>query len=210
MNGSIVHERGSTGKLATRNWQLIAQSRNPAILIRMKPLLLLLTLTLTASAQTPTPNPLAPLDFLLGTWIAQTDAPAGTSGGQIVGTYTFSRDLAGHALQRTGTVATCKGPQDFDCNHHDQLTIFPDPNHPATLLALYLDNEGHVIDYTLTLPDPHTVVFNSQGPAAAPKFRLTYHLEGSGPKAVMTGKFQGTAPGSDDFHSYLEWSGTRQ
>jgi hypothetical protein len=186
------------------------------MLSRMSRPLITLTLALglTASAQTPAPKPLAPLDFLLGTWIAQTDAPAGTSRGQIVGTYTFSRDLGGHALQRTGTVAACKGPQDFDCNHHDQLTIFPDANaeatHHASLLALYLDNEGHVIYYTLNLPDPHTVVFISQGPASAPKFRLTYHLEGTGPNAIMTGKFQGAAPGSDDFHSYLEWSGTKQ
>ncbi len=185
----------------------------PAILIPMNRLALLLLLTLTTSAQAPV-DPLAPLDFLLGTWTAQTNTPAGTSGGAVIGTYTFARDLAGHALQRTGTVAACKGPQDFDCNHHDQLTIFPDPNglaaHHATLFALYLDNEGHVIYYTLSTPDPHTFVFNSQGPAAAPKFRLTYHLEGSGPKAIMTGKFQGAAPGSDDFHSYLEWSGTKQ
>jgi len=165
------------------------------------------------SASVPAPDPLAPLNFLLGNWIAATGA-TGNSGGQIVGTYTFSRDLAGHALQRTGTVATCKGPQDFDCNHHDQLTIFPDPNgmaiHHSSLFALYLDNEGHVIYYTIATPDAHTAVFNSQGPAAAPKFRLIYHLEGTGPKAIMTGKFQSAEPGTDEYHSYLEWSGTKQ
>jgi hypothetical protein len=157
-------------------------------------------------------DPLSSLDFLLGTWTAATGA-TGTSGGQVMGTYTFSRDLSGHALQRTGTVANCKGPQDFDCNHHDQLTIFPDSNaqavHHSSLLALYLDNEGHVIYYTLTTPDPQTVIFNSQSPPNAPTFRLMYHLEGSGAKAVMSGKFQVAAPGSDDFHSYLEWSGTK-
>jgi hypothetical protein len=175
-----------------------------------------LAVSMTLMAQTPAPtppaDPLASLDFLLGTWTAVTGA-TGTSGGQVMGTYTFSRDLAGHALQRTGTVASCKGPQDFDCNHHDQLTIFPDANaqaiHHSSLLALFLDNEGHVIYYTLTTPDPQTVVFNSQSPASTPKFRLIYHLEGSGAKAVMSGKFQMAAPGSDDYHSYLEWSGTR-
>jgi hypothetical protein len=180
---------------------------------------LLTTLLATAlpisaqSAAMPTSDPLATLSFILGTWTAAT-APAGNAGAQVLGTYTFSRDLAGHALQRTGTVATCKGPQDFDCNHHDQLTIFPDANalaaHHSSLLALYLDNEGHVIYYTISLPDPHTAVFNSQGPPSEPKFRLIYHLEGSGPKAVMIGKFQSAAPGSEEFHSHLEWSGTRQ
>jgi opacity protein-like surface antigen len=163
-------------------------------------------------AQTPVPDPLVSLDFLLGTWSANTGATR-TSGGQAMGTYTFSRDLGGHALQRTSTVANCKGPQDFDCNHNDQLTIFPDSNaqavHHSSLLALFLDNEGHVIYYTLTTPDPQTVIFNSQSAPNTPKFRLIYHLEGSGPKAVMSGKFQMAAPGSDDYDSYLEWSGTR-
>jgi hypothetical protein len=173
-----------------------------------------MSLPLTAQSTAAHPSdPLAPLSFLLGTWVAATGA-AGSSGGQVLGTYTFSRDLGGHALQRTGTVAACKGPQDFDCNHHDQLTVFPDPNgqavHGSSIFALYLDNEGHVIYYTVATPDAHTAVFNSQGPPSAPKFRLTYHLEGDGPKAVMIGKFQMAAPGSDDYHSYLEWSGTKQ
>lgn len=165
------------------------------------------------SAPAPTVDPLAPLSFLLGTWSAET-AATGMAAAQVFGTYTFSRDLAGHAMQRTGTVAICKGPQDFDCNHHDQLTIFPDPNgmaaHHSSLFALYLDNEGHVIYYAITTPDPHTVVFNSQGLPSAPKYRLIYHLEGNGPKAIMSGKFQFAPPGSDDYRSYLEWSGTKQ
>jgi hypothetical protein len=188
-------------------------------MMRRLVLLSLLAIALPLSAQSaaapaaaPAPDPLAPLSFLLGTWVAATGT-TGSSGGQVVGTYTFSRDLGGHALQRTGTVASCKGPQDFDCNHHDQLTIFPDPHgaaaHGSSLFALYLDNEGHVIYYTITTPDPHTAIFLSQGPPTAPKFRLIYHLEGTGPKAVMTGKFQMAAPGSDDYHSYLEWSGSR-
>ena len=126
-----------------------------------------------------------------------------------MGTYTFSRGLDGHVLERTSTAAACKGPADFNCKHHDQLTIFPDANaqaiHHSSLLALFLDNEGHVIYYTLTAPDPQTVMFNSQSPASAPKFRLIYHRKGD----VMSGKFQMAAPGSDDFHSYLEWSGTK-
>ena len=178
-------------------------------------LLLLLTLSAPILAQTATPSPLASLDFLLGTWSAATTAGSGGAAkATVLGTYTFSLDLGGHVLQRTGTVATCKGPADFDCNHHDQLTIFPDPHgavvHGSNLFALYLDNEGHVIYYTLTKPDEHTVVFDSQGPTGAPKFRLIYHLEGDTPEAVMSGKFQGTAAGSAEYHTYLEWTGTRQ
>ena len=164
-------------------------------------------------AQAATADPLAPLAFLEGTWSASTNG-AGSAGASAIGTYTFRRDLNGHALQRTSSSDQCSGPKSFDCAHHDQLTIFADPLWQAakmsTLFALYLDSEGHVIYYSINKPDAHTAVFLSEGPTSGPRFRLTYHLEGVGPKAVMTGKFQGAAPGSEEYHSYLEWSGTRQ
>jgi len=162
---------------------------------------------------TPSADPLSPLDFLLGTWSAKTDTAASSAGAEGTGAYTFRRDLNGHALVRSSSADACKGPANFNCNHHDQLIIFADPNamamHKSSLLALYLDTEGHVIYYTISTPDAHTAVFNSQSLPSLPKFRLIYHLEGDGPKAIMSGKFQTAAPGSDDFHSYLEWSGAR-
>jgi hypothetical protein len=183
---------------------------------RLLRLVLIAATFLPLAAQTPTApptaDPLAPLDFLLGTWSAKTTA--GTADAQSTGIYTFRRDIAGHALQRISSADTCKGPKDFNCAHNDQLTIFSDTHglavHNASLFALYLDSEGHVIYYTITTPDPHTAIFLSQSPSGAPHFRLIYHLEGDGPKAIMTGKFQMAAPGSDDFHSYLEWSGPHQ
>jgi hypothetical protein len=144
-------------------------------------------------------GPLAPLNFLLGTWSATTGA--GTAGAKSIGTYTFAPDLGGHVLSRTSSTDSCTGPAAFNCQHHDQLTIFPEG---TALAALYLDSEGHVIHYGITTPDAHTAIFLSTDPG--PHFRLTYHLEGT----VMTGKFQFAPPGSTDFHSYLEWSGIRQ
>jgi hypothetical protein len=170
-------------------------------------LLLATNVAVAQSAATPS-DPLAPLNFLLGTWSASASPAAGSAGAAVTGTYTFRTDLNGHVLSRTSAADSCKAPTSFDCQHHDMLTVFAAPHAP--LSALYLDSEGHVIHYTVSLPDPHTVVFDSAEPPAAPKFRLTYHLEGSGPNAVMTGKFQMAAPGSNDFHSYLEWSGTKQ
>lgn len=181
-------------------------------------LLALISCAASVAAQSPAStqpaDPLAPLDFLIGTWSAKTDSAASSAGAQGTGTYTFRHDLNGHALVRSSSYDSCKGPSNFDCTHRDQLTIFADPNamalHKASLLALYLDSEGHVIYYAISTPDPHTVIFNSQALPSLPKFRLIYHLEGDGPKAVMSGKFQSAAPGSDDFHSYLEWSGAKQ
>ena len=172
------------------------------------------SLAAQSATSTQPADPLAPLDFLIGTWSAKTSDAAGSAGAQGSGTYTFRRDLNGHALVRSSSYDSCKGPSNFDCTHRDQLTIFADPNamamHKASLLAFYLDSEGHVIYYAISTPDAHTAVFNSQALPSLPKFRLIYHLEGDGPKAVMSGKFQTAAPGSDDFHSYLEWSGTKQ
>ncbi len=194
------------------------------MLIRMSRLLALtLFAATTLCAQTQTApsqpaDPLAPLDFLTGTWTAKASSTSGAAAASVTGTYTFRRDLNGHALDRISSSGNCAAPQSFDCNHHDRFTIFSDPNalaiHHASLLAFYLDNEGHVIYYTVSTPDAHTAVFLSQGPPTAPRFRLIYHLEGSGPQAVMTSKFQMAPPtsgsGGGDFHSYLEWSGTRQ
>lgn len=172
------------------------------------------TLVAALAAQQPAPsksaNDLASLDFLLGTWSAQTTG--GSAGAHSLGSYTFRRDLAGHAMQRTSSSDTCTGPQAFDCQHHDQLTIFEDPQSPhgSGLYALYLDSEGHVIYYTVTTPSPAEVLFTSQGPSGAPHFRLSYHLEGTGPDASVHGLFEGTAPGSNTYHPYLAWSGTHQ
>ena len=150
-----------------------------------------------------TKDPLQSLAFLQGTWKANTNAN-GSSGGTASGTYTFALDLNGHALQRFSSVDKCSGPNSFDCQHHDQLTVYAGMS--GALSAFYIDSEGHVIQYTVSTPDATTAVFASEGPADAPHFKLVYHLE----KGLMTGKFQGTAPGSTEFHSYLEWAGAKQ
>ncbi len=167
--------------------------------------LTLLCFPALTSAQVPAQPSLSSLAFLLGTWSAQTSG--GGSGGSASGTYTFRRDLAGHAIERTSSADSCSGSKDFDCNHHDRLLIYLDPSGSpqAELKALYLDSEGHVIHYDIAIPDKETVVFQS-APAPGPRFRLVYHHQGTG----MSGKFQGAAPGSDEFHSYLEWTGSRQ
>jgi len=156
-----------------------------------------------------------PIQFLLGTWMAKT-TPAGSAEAKVIGTYTFSLDLAGHVMQRTTSADVCTAPRSFDCHHQDQLSIFVDPTALDTekgfkpmVFALYLDSEGHVIYYAVTSPKPNTALFLSQGPPDKPTFRLTYTLTGSGADAVMTGKFEVATPGSKEFKTYLEWSGQK-
>jgi hypothetical protein len=163
-------------------------------------LLIFAMLGIPAAAQTAAP--FASLNFLLGTWNAKTTAQ-GSAAAEVLGAYTFQTDLNGTVITRTGSPDSCKAPAGFDCRHHDSLIIYSDMGDPV-LHAFYADNEGHVLHYDLSTPDPNTVVFLSNMPG--PKFRLTYHLEGS----VMSGKFQFAAPGSTDFKSYLEWSGSKK
>ncbi len=145
-------------------------------------------------------DPWQGLHFLEGTWEARTGTGASA---QVVGTYVFARELKGHVLARHGTVAGCTGPESFDCQHTDQLTVFQD-RAGAPLRADYFDNEGHVIHYGVSVMNPATVEFLSE-PAPGPRFRLVYHLEGG----VMFGKFQMQMPGQESWRSYLEWSGKK-
>ena len=162
----------------------------------------LLFILCCASVSAQSPAPFARLNFLMGTWNAKT-TQQGSAAATVLGTYTFQTDLSGTVITRTSSADSCKGPGSFDCQHRDLLMIYSDMGDPI-LHALYADNEGHVLHYDITTPDANTAVFLASTPG--PKFRLTYHLEGG----VMSGKFQIEAPGSTEFKSYLEWSGTKK
>jgi len=165
---------------------------------------LILQLSLLASplfAQT-TPDSWKDLAFLNGTWNAKGEGQAGAAAN---GTYTFQRELGGHIHARHSSSSACKGPADFDCNHGDLLYVYEDAPHQP-LKAIYFDNEGHVIHYDVSIPQPNTVVFLSEPSRPGPQFRLTYELKGS----VMSGRFQMHVPDATEWKSYLQWSGSAQ
>jgi len=181
------------------------------VMLRLLLFFTLLAANVTAQGPPrPQTNPLDQLAFLEGTWAAITSG--GLAELHSTGTYTFRRDLAGHILIRTSSADTCTANSPHsDCNHHDTLTIFHEPGTPATALAaIYLDSEGHVIHYHLSIPSRYTVVFDSD-PAPGPHFRLLYELHEASPitgnRPSMSGKFQMAAPNSAEFHTYLEWNG---
>jgi hypothetical protein len=176
------------------------------LLLRILPLLLALPLT----AQNPSasrPDPWKALSFLLGTWEAKTTGgqPASSSG-----TYTFREELNGHVLARHSTSnAGCKGPSDFDCDHTDLLYAWqPFPHGPVS--AIYFDNEGHVIHYSVSTPDANTAIFLSDINQPGPLFRLVYVRKTDERKGdTLSGKFQMQMPGRREWNSYLEWSGNK-
>ncbi len=157
-----------------------------------------------SSAQTAAkPDPWAGLRFLVGTWEAKTTG--GNAQAQGTGTYTFQLELKDHVLARHSGYASCKGPGDFNCEHGDLLYIYPEGPGPA-MRAIYFDNEGHVIHYSVTAPKPGTAVLESDVAQPGPQFRLVYELDGD----LMSGKFQIRMPGKVDFATYLEWSGRKK
>ncbi|WP_321476351.1 hypothetical protein [uncultured Paludibaculum sp.] len=143
------------------------------------------------------------LRFLVGTWESKTHG--GSANAESSGTYTFQLELRDHVLARHAAPVACKGPAGFDCQHGDLLYIYQDaPGQPRK--AIYFDNEGHVIHYTVTTPEPNMAVLLSDPAQPGPQFRLTYGLKGG----VMEGKFQIRVPGQDDFRPYLEWGGAKK
>jgi hypothetical protein len=166
-------------------------------------LLAAFTLLVSASltAQMPAKaDPWTGLHFLVGSWEAKTTG--GAAQAESSGDYSFHFELRGHVLARHSAGKNCKGPDDFDCQHNDLLYIYPEGPVQA-LQAIYFDNEGHVIHYSVSIPRPGRVVFLSDPALPGPQFRLTYELAGG----VMTGRFQLQLPGQTEFATYLEWSG---
>ena len=170
------------------------------LLLRALPLLL--ALPLAAQSPSSRPDPWKALSILQGTWEAK------TPGGQPIsasGTYTFREELNGHILARHSVSKDgCKGPADFDCGHTDLLYAWqPFPHGPVS--AIYFDNEGHVIHYSVSTPEADTVIFLSDINQSGPLYRLVYERKGD----TLSGKFQMQMPGRSEWKSYLEWSGNK-
>ena len=161
-----------------------------------------LVLPLLAQVLSQRADPWKALGFLQGTWEAKT---SGQSAAQAQGTYTFQMELKNHVLARHSRYAGCKGPADFDCDHGDLLYVYQDAA-GQPLKALYIDNEGHVIHYSVSTPTSTSAEFVSDASQSGPQFRLLYELH----DAVMSGKFQARMPGQNEWKSYLEWSGSKR
>jgi hypothetical protein len=115
-------------------------------------------------------DPFKSLSFLEGEWSAAT---AGTGAPNVIGTYTFKRELGGHVLARHSSSASCKGPSDFDCEHGDLLYVFVEGS-GRDLKAIYFDNEGHVIHYSVSSPTSSSVIFLSD--SAVPRAAIPADL----------------------------------
>lgn len=120
--------------------------------------------------------------------------------GQGRGTFSFSLDLQGKILLRRNR-ADYPATKDHPAYSHEDLTIIY--REPGGTLAIYFDNEGHVIHYTAGFSeDGKTLTFLSDAVTSAPRFRLTYTQGKNGGLGI---KFGIAPPGKpDSFSTYVE------
>lgn len=162
---------------------------------------ILMLLAATAAAQAPSPPPTqpagwAPLAFLFGDW----DGIGSGAPGESAGRFSLREDLGGNVLVRRNEADTPRG------RHEDLMVVYhaaPGPDR-----AIYFDNEGHVIHYTLEAASaPGQATFVSDAVAGMPRFRLTYRLNDDGTVNIA---FAIAPPGAAEFKTYLEGAARRR
>lgn len=156
---------------------------------------LLLAASLALTAQAAAPPELEPLTFLLGEWI-----PAETDQSGATGQAEFTRELQDRVIIRTSSAEYPATAQRPALRHEDLIVIYAAG---GAIRAEYYDNEGNVIHYVVTVPEPGHAILISEPSAGQPRFRLTYLLEANG---VLKGAFDIAAPGApEEFRPYLAW-----
>lgn len=164
----------------------------------MRELLISILLT-TAFLPAQTKNPWEPLEFLLGTWNANSDNASGSSGAT-----TFKFDLEKQVMVRTNFAQYTKGQQ-AGTRHDDLMIIYVDPPGKPPR-AIYFDSEGHTIRYNIAFPERNSVVFESEPSQPGPRYRLSNSVTGK----KLEGKFEIAEPGKSDYKAYLTWISTKE
>jgi hypothetical protein len=137
----------------------------------MKYLLLLLAASCVSAQPV---DPFNALQFLTGEWVGE----GAGSPGQSAGACSFTLDLQGKVLIRKSYAVSTKG------RHEDLMVVYLDEA-SKNLKAVYFDNEGHVIHYTVDA-GPDSAVFRNE------QYRLTYRKDRADKLAM---DFDVAAPG---------------
>jgi hypothetical protein len=106
-------------------------------------------------------------NWLIGNWTGEGDGKTGKGSG----TFTFKPDLDSNVLIRRNH-AEYPAADKPKIIHDDLMIVYPDQNGNASN-AIYFDNEGHTINYTIKVSDK-SIVFTSDKKPNIPVFRLTY------------------------------------
>ena len=143
-------------------------------------------------------DPLSELKFLMGDWVADGPASAGT------GHFEFTSDVQGKVLIRHNHAEIPAAKPKPAVPHDDIMMIYSE----GMVRATYVDSEGHVIRYTLTPGPADTATFVSEAAPGTPRFRLSYRKL---PDGRLGGKFELAPPDKpEEFKAYLEWTAKRK
>jgi hypothetical protein len=137
--------------------------------------------------------------WLLGEWKGEGSGQPGQGGG----TFSFQPELDGKIMVRKSHSEYPASGNRPATIHDDLMIISLDFGGNATK-AIYFDNEGHTISYTISYA-PKTIVLLSDKIANVPVFRLTYTLLED---AIVNTKFEMSQDG-EKFMTYIEGKSKR-
>lgn len=132
--------------------------------------------------------------WLIGEWAGEGSGQPG----QGAGTFTFKPGLDNKILVRESHSEYPASGNKPKVVHNDLMIIYPDySGNPVK--AIYFDNEGHTINYSISYADK-SIALTSDKILGVPVFRLTYTLLEN--EAVNT-KFEMSQDG-EKFNTYIE------
>jgi len=132
--------------------------------------------------------------WIIGEWIGEGSGQPG----QGSGTFSFSFDLDNNIIIRKSHSEYPASESRPETIHDDLMIVYPD-HQDSSYKAIYFDNEGHTISYTITFSDK-SIIFTSDNIPNTPIFRLVYTLIDS--ETVNT-LFEMSRDG-DNFMPYIE------
>jgi hypothetical protein len=133
-------------------------------------------------------------EWLNGKWKGQGNGQPG----QGAGTFSFAFDLDKNIIVRKSH-SEYPASENKPAIIHDDLMIVYMDFYDSPTKAIYFDNEGHTINYTISYPE-NSIIFTSEKIPDAPVFRLTYTLLDNG---TVNTKFE-TSQDGENFTTYIE------
>ncbi len=139
---------------------------------------------------------------MIGEWVGE----GGGAPGQGQGGFSFLPDQDGRILIRKN-YANYPATKDKPAYSHTDLTIIYQDTGDAKLRAIYFDNEGHTIHYTVApAGDGNSVQFLNEASTLEPRYRLTYLKAGHDQVSL---RFEIASPGKE-FSTYIEAKARRK
>ena len=115
-------------------------------------------------------NPWENWSWLIGEWKGE----GGGQPGQGEGTFSFSFDLDKKILVRKSHTEYPQPENKPNIVHTDLMIVYTG-NSGSPSKSIYFDNEGHIINYTVSTTGKE-IIFTSEKTSDSPIFRLTYSL----------------------------------